>query len=174
MVLRCLLTIFFGRSPRSFLPSFLILKFYKLKITMIFMRECRSGQTGQAQDLVAQCLRRFEPCLPHSAPVAQSGQSTCLLSKVSQVQILPGALKNVQKKSHIKIPKTVLIKCPFCGKRNRIKTSIERQIYFIECKGCKKKIQTPITRCCLICAFSNKKCPSSLIREAKTKNLKIK
>ena len=29
------------------------------------MRGCRSGQTGQAQDLLAQCLRRFEPCSSH-------------------------------------------------------------------------------------------------------------
>ena len=30
------------------------------------MRACRSGQTGTVQGRMAQCLRRFKPCRPHS------------------------------------------------------------------------------------------------------------
>ena len=36
------------------------------------MRECRSGQTGQTQDLLALCLRGFESSFPH-ARVTQPG-----------------------------------------------------------------------------------------------------
>ncbi|UZE93670.1 MAG: hypothetical protein IB618_02775 [Candidatus Pacearchaeota archaeon] len=78
------------------------------------------------------------------------------------------------RKRIMKIPKTVTIKCPFCGKGNRIYVSSEKGIYSIECKKCKKKVETPQAKCCLVCAFSNRRCPSSLIREAKSRNLEIR
>jgi len=43
-----------------------------------------------------------------------------------------------------------------------------------ECKKCGQKTITPIMKCCIICAFSGKKCAPSSIMEAKMKGLEIR
>ena len=78
------------------------------------------------------------------------------------------------KKRVIKIPSKATIKCPHCGKNTRISLFQDSAIYFLDCKKCKQRIETPPAHCCLVCAFSKKQCPQSLIMEAKMKNLEIK
>ena len=79
-----------------------------------------------------------------------------------------------RKKSVIKIPLQVIIKCPFCENKMKIKVPANSSVHSLECKKCKQMIQTPITKCCLICAFSNKKCPDELLQEAHAKGLEIR
>jgi Zn ribbon nucleic-acid-binding protein len=78
------------------------------------------------------------------------------------------------KKRIQKIPKVASIKCPFCGKSSRVKLSLENSLQFLDCPKCEGKISTPITQCCLVCAFSDKKCPQALLMEAKIKGLEIR
>lgn len=79
------------------------------------------------------------------------------------------------KKRILKIPKRVTIKCPFCSKPNRVEVS-ENLINSLECKNksCKQTIKTPITQCCIICAFSKTKCPYNLKVQAKAKGLELR
>lgn len=79
-----------------------------------------------------------------------------------------------RKKLIQKIPKSVIIKCPHCTEKIKIKISQDSGVFFLDCKKCKQKITTPITQCCIICAFSDKKCPRSLMIEARAKGLEIK
>jgi len=69
------------------------------------------------------------------------------------------------RKRKLKIPKSAMIKCPSCGKRSRIKISENESVYFYECKKCKNKLNTPASQCCIICAYTDKKCPPALRRE---------
>jgi Zn ribbon nucleic-acid-binding protein len=78
------------------------------------------------------------------------------------------------RKRIIKIPKTAAIKCPLCGEKSRIAVPREGTVYFFECKKCKQRVETPPMRCCIICAFSTKKCISSLLAEARQKGLEIR
>jgi Zn ribbon nucleic-acid-binding protein len=78
------------------------------------------------------------------------------------------------KKRIAKIPKTATIKCPLCGKGNRLAVSANDNVYFHECRKCKQRIETPQSKCCLVCAFSKTKCPASLLREAQMKGLEIR
>lgn len=80
-----------------------------------------------------------------------------------------GAKKRIQK-----IPKRVTVKCPKCSANMRLEVPLEGIINSFECKSCKEKIITPISDCCIICAFSNKKCPLNLRIEAKAKNLELR
>jgi len=80
------------------------------------------------------------------------------------------------RKKIVRIPRTATIKCPGCGKKSRMKIPQNQQdsVQFFECKKCKQRINTPVMRCCIICAFSNKRCASSLIMEARAKGLEIR
>jgi peptide subunit release factor 1 (eRF1) len=80
-----------------------------------------------------------------------------------------GARKRVQK-----IPQRVTLKCPKCHASNRVEVPLDRIINSFQCKNCKEEIRTPISSCCVICAFSNKKCPTNLLIEAKAKNLEVR
>ena len=74
----------------------------------------------------------------------------------------------------VKIPSSATVKCPHCGKSFRVELDKDKFLGNLECKKCKQKIETPLAYCCVVCAFSGKKCPSSLIMEARMKNLEIK
>jgi len=78
-----------------------------------------------------------------------------------------------RKKSVIKIPANVKIKCPHCNQNNQVAFTKEGT-FNLQCKKCKEMILTPINQCCLICAFSNKKCYTRLMMEAHTKNLEVR
>ena len=79
------------------------------------------------------------------------------------------------RKRILRIPNSVKIKCPHCGKNNQIPFSKE-SVFKMECRNskCKQQIETPIMHCCLICAYSKKKCYTQMMLEAKTKNLEVK
>lgn len=79
-----------------------------------------------------------------------------------------------RKKRVVRIPECVILKCPHCGKGTKAKVSVEvcPQVFF--CEKCKQEVRTPITSCCLICAFSKKKCPRTLMAEARVKGLEIR
>lgn len=80
-----------------------------------------------------------------------------------------GAKKKVQK-----IPKKVNIKCPKCSAVNRIGVPLENLVNFLQCKKCGEITTTPTASCCIICAFTKKKCPTNLLIEAKAKGLEIR
>ncbi|MFC1686002.1 GDCCVxC domain-containing (seleno)protein [Nanoarchaeota archaeon] len=70
------------------------------------------------------------------------------------------------RKKKLKIPKSCMIKCSDCGKRSRVKVPENEGLYHYECKKCKKKLEIPASQCCLICAYSNKRCVPSLKRQS--------
>lgn len=75
----------------------------------------------------------------------------------------------------IKIPKIVSITCPNCKKICKRKVPDDQsspQVF--DCDKCNTQTRTPITSCCIICAFTNKKCPYSLKQKAKRKGLEIR
>jgi len=78
------------------------------------------------------------------------------------------------KKKYLKVPRKVNVKCPKCSSINRLDIPEDRLINSFSCKQCKETIITPISSCCIICAFSNKKCLTNLKIEAKAKNLELR
>ena len=68
------------------------------------------------------------------------------------------------RKKKLKIPKSVMIKCPKCGKRSRAQIPEGSCLYFYKCKKCKHKLEIPASQCCIICAYSKKECPPVLMR----------
>lgn len=79
-----------------------------------------------------------------------------------------------RKKRQVTLTSSATIKCPHCGKNSRIKLEEKKFVGNLECKKCGNKIETPPAYCCVVCAFSKKKCLQSLILEAKMKGLEIK
>ena len=77
------------------------------------------------------------------------------------------------RKRVVRIPNSVKIHCPHCGKNNQIPFTKE-SVFRMECRKCKQPIETPIMRCCLICAYSGKKCYAEMMMEAKIKGLEIR
>ncbi|MBU3913591.1 MAG: hypothetical protein KKB21_00425 [Nanoarchaeota archaeon] len=77
------------------------------------------------------------------------------------------------RKKRVVIPKSATINCPHCSKKSRVNLSEDTFLGILECKKCKQKIETPPAHCCVVCAFSAKRCPQSLVLEAKMKGLDI-
>ena len=78
------------------------------------------------------------------------------------------------KKRVVKLPKSVKIKCPNCLQGFRLDVPEKDTFQTIDCPKCQQKITTPMTQCCIVCAYSDKKCPSSLLIEARYKGLEIR
>lgn len=78
------------------------------------------------------------------------------------------------RKRVMKIPKNVMLKCPLCLEKSKAIVSDERCPQQFTCPKCNQLVRNPITQCCVICAFSNKKCPYSLKMEAAVKGLEIR
>ncbi|MBS3089768.1 hypothetical protein J4461_02690 [Candidatus Pacearchaeota archaeon] len=76
-----------------------------------------------------------------------------------------------RKKQFIKIPSLANIKCQHCGKKSRRKVPEDSSPPYFDCDKCGKRTSTPVTSCCIICAFTNTKCVPSLVMEAKSKGL---
>lgn len=51
------------------------------------------------------------------------------------------------------------IKCPKCDHIQKIEIPKDRCLPFYKCNKCKKIIPAPKDVCCVICAYSDKKCP---------------
>ncbi len=79
-----------------------------------------------------------------------------------------------RKKSVMRIPKQVMLICPFCEGKNKAIVSIENSPQSFVCPKCNAEVRNGIAQCCVICAFSNKKCPRTLYMEAKVKGLEIR
>ncbi|HVY01180.1 MAG TPA: hypothetical protein VHA12_00235 [Candidatus Nanoarchaeia archaeon] len=79
-----------------------------------------------------------------------------------------------RKKTTIKVPKVVTITCPNCLTKQRSLVNPESTISSFTCKECKQLIRTPITQCCIVCAFSGKKCPYSIKMQAHSKGLELR
>ncbi|HLC31786.1 MAG TPA: hypothetical protein VJK51_03895 [Candidatus Nanoarchaeia archaeon] len=73
-----------------------------------------------------------------------------------------------------KIPKRVEIGCPHCAARLRFEVSAEKGVQTLVCSSCEQIIRTPITQCCIVCAFSDKQCPYSLVSEARVKGMELR
>lgn len=78
------------------------------------------------------------------------------------------------KKRVIKIPINAKIKCPKCGSLSIRKVPLDSSPQYFDCDKCNERIQTPLTSCCIICAFTNKKCVSSSLMEARAKGLEVR
>ena len=78
------------------------------------------------------------------------------------------------RKKVIRIPKTASLKCPHCLKNTRVKVPNDSSMYNFKCKKCKNEIDTPESNCCVICAFSDKKCGAALRVEAGINKLEVK
>ena len=79
-----------------------------------------------------------------------------------------------RKKQFIKIPEVASIKCPACGAKSKRKVPSDSSPQYFDCDKCNARTQTPITSCCIICAFTGKKCIPSLKMEAKIKGLEMR
>ncbi len=79
-----------------------------------------------------------------------------------------------RKKTFIKIPKRVDVKCPKCDSINRLQVPDQGTINSFQCNNCSQLIRPPITQCCIICAFSDKKCPLNSKIEAHAKGLGLR
>ncbi len=78
------------------------------------------------------------------------------------------------KKRIQKIPKHVLLKCPSCSAKSKAIVSVENSPQLYICPKCNVEVRNPLTQCCVICAFSDKKCPRTLFMEARVKGLEIR
>lgn len=78
------------------------------------------------------------------------------------------------KKRIQKIPKTVMLKCPHCSAKSKAIVSVDNCPQNFICPKCLVEVRNPITQCCVICAFSDKKCPRTLFMEAKVKGLELR
>ena len=79
-----------------------------------------------------------------------------------------------RKKKIQKIPKNVMLKCPFCSEKSKAIVDIENCPQKFTCPKCNEEVRNPLTSCCVICAFSGKKCPRTLLMEAKSKGLELR
>ena len=79
-----------------------------------------------------------------------------------------------RKKTTIKVPKVVILRCPNCSKTQRIAVSLESSPQSFICKECESEVKTPLTQCCVVCAFSNKRCPYSVKMNAFSKDLSLR
>lgn len=79
-----------------------------------------------------------------------------------------------RRKTSVKIPKNVMIKCPLCSEKSKAIVSIDNCPQSFTCPKCDQGVKNPLTSCCIICAFSGKKCPRSLYMEARVKGLEIR
>ncbi len=79
-----------------------------------------------------------------------------------------------RKKTYINLPQVATIKCPLCGKMSKRKVPLDSSPMYFDCDKCGQRITTPITSCCIICAFTKKKCAPSLFMEAKRKGIEVR
>ncbi len=78
------------------------------------------------------------------------------------------------KKKVQRIPKSVMLKCPLCSKKSKAIVSVEVCPQKFICPKCNGEVRNPLTQCCVICAFSDKSCPRTLLMEAKVKGLELR
>lgn len=77
------------------------------------------------------------------------------------------------RKRVLKLAKVVSLKCPNCSAISKRKVPDNSPMYF-DCDKCQAHIVTPITQCCIICAYTNKKCLPALKQLAFSKDLELR
>ena len=78
------------------------------------------------------------------------------------------------RKRVLRLSKTAKIKCPKCSAFSVRKVPEDSSPGFFDCDKCNSRIVAPVTQCCVICAYTNKKCINSLKMEAKVKRLELR
>lgn len=78
------------------------------------------------------------------------------------------------RKRVLRIAKIATITCINCGAKSKRRVPLDSSPQYFDCDKCGKRILTPVSKCCVICAFTNKKCIPSLKMEAKIRGLEIK
>ena len=79
-----------------------------------------------------------------------------------------------RKKTSVKIPKNVMLLCPLCSAKSKAIVDMDNCPQKYICPKCSGEVRNPLTSCCVICAFSGKKCPRSLYMEARVKGLELR
>ena len=79
-----------------------------------------------------------------------------------------------RRKKIIRLPEIVTIMCRICGKTSKRKAPKDSSPQYFDCDKCKQRMQTPVNACCIICAYTKKKCVPSLIMDAKIRELEIR
>jgi len=78
------------------------------------------------------------------------------------------------RKKVIRIAKNAKIKCVNCETVSLRKIPENASPQYFDCDKCKTRMQAPLTSCCIICAYTGKKCAPSSLLEAKIKDLEVK
>ena len=79
-----------------------------------------------------------------------------------------------RKKIFVRLPKLASINCLHCGKKSRRKVPFDSSPQYFDCDKCGQRTKTPMTQCCVICAFTEKKCAPTLRMKAMANGLSIK
>jgi len=79
-----------------------------------------------------------------------------------------------RKKTYLKVPLHATIKCPHCSATSKRKVPEDSSPQYFDCDKCNTRTQTPITGCCIICAFTKKKCVPTLKMQARMKGLELR
>lgn len=66
-----------------------------------------------------------------------------------------------------------ILKCPYCGEVQIVDIPKEKCLTFLVCKFCNKLITTPKGADCVICAYSDKKCPVSVSKKQFKKDVLV-
>lgn len=69
------------------------------------------------------------------------------------------------------LPKVASLICPACKKRCRRAVPSDSSPGYFDCDACGERTRTPLTACCIICAFTKTKCIPALRAEAFRKKL---
>jgi hypothetical protein len=78
------------------------------------------------------------------------------------------------KKRIMKIPSFMILRCPLCSKKSKAKVSIDICPQSFVCPKCNAEVKNNLMNCCVICAYSGKKCPRTLYMEARVKGLELR
>lgn len=78
------------------------------------------------------------------------------------------------RKKVLRIPHVANITCMQCGKKSRRTVPLDSSPCYFDCDQCDFRMCTPVHACCIICAFTGKKCVPALKLEAYQKGLDVR
>lgn len=78
------------------------------------------------------------------------------------------------RKKILRIPRIASITCQLCGKVCKRAVPPDASPGYFDCDGCGQRTTVPVTACCVICAFTGKKCVPALKLEAHRKGLELR
>ncbi|MBM3230493.1 hypothetical protein FJZ22_02450 [Candidatus Pacearchaeota archaeon] len=78
------------------------------------------------------------------------------------------------RKKRLRVPLLASIICQVCGKICKRKVPPDASPGYFDCDGCANRTNTPPSACCVICAFTKKKCVPSLRLEAHRLGLELR